>query len=257
MQIIPLFTSAYSFKSILSIKKKKKADSGSSDSIIEICKENDIKKLFLIEENMIGFLEAKNECPEDVDLAFGLRILFCNDISASEEEVKASTCKYVILANNDEGYFALLKLFNFLNEHCVVGKETIIDFKTIKKNNLWNENLSLVVPFYDSFIYKNLLEGARCIPDFSFIDPVFFIEDSGLFFDEVIEEGIRNFDKDDKFEKVKTRSIYYKNREDFMAYQTYRCILSKSFNRATLRMPNLDYCYSDSFCLEAWKEQNS
>ena len=62
-----------------------------------------------------------------------------------------------------------------------------MDFENLKK--LWsNDDLVLAVPFYDSFIYKNLLTYNACVPDFSFTEPVFFTENNSLPFDNLIKE---------------------------------------------------------------------
>jgi hypothetical protein len=48
-----------------------------------------------------------------------------------------------------------------------------------------------------------------------------------------------------------TKSIYYKNRDDFLAYLTFRCIN----NRSSLEKPNIDHMCSDEFCFESWMEK--
>ena len=36
----------------------------------------------------------------------------------------------------------------------------------------------MVLPFYDSFIFNNIMSFSSCIPDFSFCSPTFFVEDN-------------------------------------------------------------------------------
>jgi len=69
--------------------------------------------------------------------------------------------------------------------------------------------------------------------------------------DRVIQNGIKSFDPDDKYEKIEAQSIYYKNRADFKAWQTYKCIQ----NHSSLRKPELEHCSSNNFCVEAWREK--
>ena len=53
-----------------------------------------------------------------------------------------------------------------------------------------------------------------------------------------------------KYDVIKTKSIFYKNKMDFGAYLTHRCI-SK---RTSLEKPNFDGMCSNEFCFESYKE---
>ncbi len=256
MKVLPLFTSAYSFRSILTLDKPPSTDKekeeyeGSSDTIIKICKDEGIKDLYLVEDNMVGLLEAKKNAGKDITLRFGLRLTFCADIKQKTDESEKSQCKYVIFACDPQGYGLLTQIFTKAN---VDGfyKQARMDFNVLKE--FWNEeHLTLVVPFYDSFIHRNACHTSICIPDFSYTNPVFFIENNGLFFDDLILSFIDKFDKENKYDRERVQSIYYKDRKDFLAWQTYKCM----DNDSTLRVPNLQNCMSDAFCVENWKEVN-
>ena len=59
MDTIPLFKSHYSLgKSILTLNKRSSEPSTGPDSIIDICVDNKLKELYLVDDNMSGFLEA-------------------------------------------------------------------------------------------------------------------------------------------------------------------------------------------------------
>lgn len=248
MKVLPLFTSAYSFRSILTLDKK--AEEGGADSIIEICKTEGIKNMYLVEDNMVGFLEAKKHAGKELNLRFGLRLTFCADIKQKTDESGKTECKYVIFACSPVGYGLLTRIFTAANLQGFHHKPRL-DFVTLKQ--FWNEEeLTLAVPFYDSFIYRNAFHPANCIPDFSFTQPVFFIENNGLYLDDVIVNQIDDFDKNKKYDRQNVKSIYYKQRKDFLAWQTYKCIQ----NGGTLRVPEMKNCMSDAFCLESWKEVN-
>ena len=109
----------------------------------------------------------------------------------------------------------------------------------------------LCVPFYDSFLFKNVLTYNACVPDFSFTDPVFFTEDNGLHFDNLIQQKVAEY-CEDSYEMKSAKSIYYENKKDFKPYLTFRCIN----NRTPLNKPNFDHMCSDEFCVESWKKQN-
>lgn len=180
----PVFKSTFSIgKSILTLDKESKE--GGADSIIEICKENSIGSLVLVEDSMTGFVTAHNRCQEeDIALVFGLRITCCNDINEDDN----SDHKIVIFAKNDEGCRLLYKIYSYA--HTGKGK---VDFAFL--NNIWTNDVELVIPFYDSFIFNNNLYLKKCIPDFSDISPTFWVERNNLPFDTLLERKVIKFSK--------------------------------------------------------------
>ena len=111
--VIPLFKSHYSIgKSILTLEKKGSLKNGPS-SIIDICAENDLKELFLVEDSMGGFLEAYLNLKEiGASLRFGLRITVCADLSVKNEESLSKQSKVIIFANNRDGYKEMIKIYS-------------------------------------------------------------------------------------------------------------------------------------------------
>ena len=250
MSVLPLFKSHYSLgKSILTLESPEDERETGPDSIISMAKKNDLGVFHLVEDNMSGFLQAyKNSSSEKLKFNFGLRITICNDMSAKNAEELHRSCKYVIFANDDEGYKRLIKIYTLAAK---VGfyYEPRIDFKNLKK--MWDDkHVTLCVPFYDSFLHKNSLYDSICKPDFDFTEPIFFKEDNENFIDVFIKEKILNFCKG-KYEMLDAKSIYYNLRDDFKSYLTFRCI-SK---RTTLDRPNFDHMTSKEFCFESWKEK--
>ena len=157
-------------------------------------------------------------------------------------------CKYIIFAKNEDGYNDLVKIYSLAAKQGFYYYPRT-DFKNLKK--LWTKNLKLCIPFYDSFIFNNTLEGSLCIPEFDFTEPTFFVESNNLPFDNIVLDRISKF-AGSKYEIIKTQSIYYKMKRDFKAYLTFRCIN----NRSTLNKPGLDHLCSDEFSFESWKEKN-
>ena len=92
---------------------------------------------------------------------------------------------------------------------------------------------------------------SSCIPDLSFTEPIFVLEDNSIPFDHLVRSQVENF-TDRKHETIEAKSIFYKNRKDFKAYLTFRCIN----NRSSLDKPNLEHMTSREFSLESWKEKN-
>jgi len=248
MKTLPLFTSAYSFRSILNLDAS--SEEGKSDSIFEIAKEENISNVYLLEDNMIGFLDAKKTSDKlNIPFTFGVRLNICEKIIDPQPE---TTSKFVIFACSDEGYKKLLKIYTLAATDGEFKGKPHIDLKHLEE--FWDEeNLELCIPFYDSFLYNNMFYFSNCTPYFSFTKPTFFIEDNGLFIDQNIQKKVKEYTKDNNYDLIPTKSIYYKNKKDFTTWQTYKCIQK----RTKLRAPELEFCYSDEFCVESWKEQNA
>ena len=221
------------------------------ESIIDIASKNDLNKFFLVDDNMSGFLQAYSSSKEaGLTLIFGIRLNICADIDQKDEDSLSKTCKYIILAKNTNGYKRLIKIFSAASQQGFYYKPRI-DFKTLK--NFWNEkDLQMVAPFYDSFIFNNVMGYANCVPDFNFAEPVFLIEENSLPFDHLIKEKVEAYCKD-KYQTLAAKSIFYKTKEDFESYLTFRCIN----NRSTLSRPNFDHLGSDEFNFESWQKQNN
>jgi hypothetical protein len=115
------------------------------------------------------------------------------------------------------------------------------------------KDLQYVVPFYDSFLHKNLTTFSNCIVDLPF-DVPFIIEDNNLPFDCLIEDKILSYCKNNPNEHFNAKSIYYQNKEDVLAFQTYKLICNRRIGRTyDLSNPGLDHFGSDEFCFESWK----
>lgn len=239
MEIIPLFKSHYSIgKSIFTI-----------DQIIEISKNNNLEKVFLVEDSLIGFPESDQKFSDnDIQLIFGLRINYLNSIPQESDSTEKHISKIIILAKNSEG----CKLLNKIYSIAFTQNDGFIDHKNLK--SVWEDShLILAIPFYDSFIFNNTLRFCNCIPNFSFCSPVFLIENNLLPFESIVHENIKNYCSDNNFTTQKVKSIYYENKDDFESYQTYKCICQrKAGKQKTLSIPNFDHLASREFSWESY-----
>ena len=250
-RVLPLFKSHYSLgRSILTLENDESAPD-ESDSIFDICKENEMNEVVVIDHNMSGFLQAyQNSKDSNIKLIFGVRLTICNDMNQKDADSLKTNNKIVILLKNEEGYKRLIRIFS-LAARDGFYYEPRIDYKTLKKE--WSDkDLSMAIPFYDSYLFKNTLYTNICVPELSFAELTYFVEDNDLPFDEIVKEKVINQAKTEKAKIQKTQSIYYKQKKDFKAYLTFRCIN----NRSTLERPELDHMTSDEFCMESWKEKN-
>ena len=249
-EIIPIFKSHYSLgRSILTLKGvKNPSETHSSDSIFDICEDAGLKELFIVDDNMSGFLEAYQQTEElKIKLIFGLRLTFCPDASNKTEDGRRNSYKKIIFLRNAEGYKQLIKIYTFAAQEGFYY-EPRIDMETLK--SFWTKDLLLAVPFYDSFLYNNKYTDSQCVPDLSFADPVFFIEDNDVLIDKDLKERVLEFCSN-QYPIQRVKSIYYRNRDDFPAYLTFKCINK----RTSVEKPNFDGMCSDQFCYESYLDQ--
>lgn len=245
--VLPLYKSHYSIgKSILTLNAPCGDIEHYPTSIFDLVTHSKQDSLCLVEDNMTGFLEACKNCKtNNLKLIFGLRMNVTNDALNQDGESLKKRAKYIIFVKNDEGYKALIKIWSFAaNEGFYYN--ACMDFKSLKR--LWNENLMLAVPFYDSFLHLNTLEGYYHIPEFDIINPVFFLENNGIPFDILLRNTVQRYADQHSYPTLETQSIYYKSKADFIAYMTFRCISE----RTTIEKPEFNHLCSDSFNYMKW-----
>jgi len=250
--VIALFKSHYSIgKSILTLDTKTKEE-GAPDSIFEIVQENGIKRLVLVEDSFMGFLQAQKVSQSlGINFCFGLRVNIVDE-SADVEDKKTPKHKVVIFAKSDQGCKILFKIYSLIKSNALDA----ISFKDL--TNLWdNKYLDLCIPFYDSFLFSNLFLFNSFVVDINYFEPKFFIESNGLPFDLLLSDAVKNYANKNSHEVINTKSIFYKNRSDFDAFLTYKLICSRSgfaSRKSSLEKPNLDHMGSREFCFESFLE---
>ena len=251
--MIPLFKSHYSTgKSILTLRPKGDSKPEEPDSIVDIATDHNFQEVFLVEDNMSSFLEAyTNLSQEGIKLNYGLRLIVCNDLKEKNAESIATESKIVIFAPNQNAYEQLIKIND---KACKEGFYYYprTDYQSLQEAYENCRDLIFCIPFYDSFIHANCLQNKKCVPQFGNINPVFMLEDNDLPFDDIIAEKILEYNLNDQPKDIiRVKSCYYKNRKDFDAYMTFRCI-SK---RTSLEKPNFEHMCSDEFCFESYANE--
>ena len=251
-KIIPLFKSHYSFgRSILTLKEPvDNPDLEASDSVFQIVKDSGLKEVFLVEDDMSGFLEAHKRSKElGVKLIFGRRVT----IDADEPITKFNPDhKLIIFARNDEGARLLMKIESkmFCENNGLLNQEFLLG-----ENGLWSNDLMLAVPFYDSFLHVNAFTFSRCVFRLDSLNPVFFLEDHSKPIDQFLQDIVLTYCNDHGYESMRTHSIYYKEKKDVSALMAHKIICNKSFGKKkTLDCPNLDHFGSNTFCWESYNE---
>jgi len=214
--MLPLFKSHYSIgKSILTLGPRSISSrtcftdtttsvGDSSSSIFSIAdshRELLDNKVILVEDSLVGFLEAKKHADAlGIQLVFGLRMSVCDDMSIVPDK-KNPMCihKVIIFANNTDGCILLNKIYS----KAFTGGNGKIDFARLKE--FYNDkDLKIAIPFYDSYLFHNSFSYKQpCMLEDSFFEPVYFIEDNQLPFDVVLQDLIKNYCDKNDFETQK------------------------------------------------------
>jgi DNA polymerase III alpha subunit len=224
-------------------------------SAFDLVIQNGLDTLILVEDSISGFLQAAKHAGDNkVKLIFGLRMDVVEDASIKDDDSLKKRAKYIIFANNTQGYQNLIKIWSFAAKDGFYYNP-VIDFRHLTE--YWGKDVRLAVPFYDSFLYANAFESHSHVPQIEAFNPVFFTEDNDLPFDDMLKAKVEKYCKG-KYEVVPAQSIYYKKKEDFLAYVAFRCLQHRGFstNKPCLDRPELDHMGSDTFNFERWLKNN-
>lgn len=230
-----------------------KAKSGRKTGPVSICdlaKEENLKEITLVESNFVSFMSAyKNLDSIGVQLKFGLKLTVCEDIEARNEDSFKTESKVVIFMGNDRAYKNLIKIYSTATNKGFYYVPRI-DWKTLK--SFWSEDLILAMPFYSSFLAKNILTFSAIAPDLP-AKPLFLTESNLLPFDGLVKEAVAKYATVHNADVEPVKSIYYKNRSDARNWMIWQCIL----RRSTWDKPNIEHCTSQEFSWESFKGANS
>lgn len=250
MTVLPIFKSQYSLgKSILTVNAPDKLDRDYPISIFDIAKTHGLTEVVLVDDSISGFLEAYHNAKKaNIKLIYGIRLQCMENIQSKNDAALKTIHKVIVLIKNSDGYKDLIKISSCAAREGFYYKPNI-DMTNLKR--LWTDNLIMAVPFYDSFLFNNSLYGHRCIPSFSFTKPSFFIENSQLPFDVLMQNKVQACAATFQADVIQSRSIYYYKKEDFLAYLTFRCINE----RTLIEKPELEHMSSNNFSFEEWERQ--
>ena len=242
--MIPIFTSHYSRKSLLTFLEPEKAEKETKQSLFTLCKKHEIKNPVVVEDYMTGFMELfQNAKKLDIFPRFGLTFKFNN---STDEACADNWHKVIVFLKNTDGYKDLVKFHNQVHIH----QAGIIYPENLK--TLWTKNMILFIPHYDAWHSRNAMYDVNCIPDFAGLDTHYFRQSNNLPFDNLISSRIPA----DAASITDCKSIFYEKREDFKYWQTYICALNfnhKGKNRS-IESPAFSHCHSDDFCFESYLE---
>ena len=230
--MIPLFKSSFSIgESIL-----KPSD------LVEIAQSNNLERVVLVEDNFYGFRVINKAFLEaEIPLVYGVKL----PVVQSSTNEKPS--KLIFFPKNNRGIVSLRNLYT----QAFAGDDGCLIMSELDKS-VFND-IKIGVPFYGSYVYNNIFHFGLCDLSLEGLDHVYFEEDNNHPFDFQIKEALSKLGV--KTEKAK--SIYYKDKEDFAAFQMYKAVCNRFQGRVPrFSNPRLnDFC-SDEFCLESYLENH-
>lgn len=212
-----------------------------------------------LDEATAKYEREKTWLVEPIQLIFGLKLAIVPDMTVKTPEADLNKSNVIIFMRDaapskgiSPSYTDLLKINNlaWTTGRAAQGR---LDWKTLKQ--LWTPNLVLALPFFSSFIARNLLTMAAIVPDLP-CTPVLFKEvDSELPFAELIDEAIDRYVASNPAPVQRVKSIYYANSAAFEDYTVFRARSTRSKGKSgTLSAPGVDNFCSDRFSFEAWRE---
>jgi DNA polymerase III alpha subunit len=228
--VIPLFKSNFSIgRSLLRV-----------EDLVDIAQSGDVNKMILVEDNFYGFRVVNKAFLEiGVPMIYGVRL------PVVQSNLSERPSKLVFFPKNNKGVSVVRKLYT----KCFTSEGDCLHLSQLGESEL--DDVSIGVPFYDSYIYNNIFHFGLCELSLSKYDH-FYIEESNQHpFDFQISSALRKLGV--KTEKAK--SIYYRDKEDFEAFQMYKAVCSRKQGRVpTYSNPRLnDFC-SNEFSYESFLE---
>ena len=216
-------------------------------SVYSIAKKYKLENLTVIDDGTLLFPELYANINKISNLVFGCNFTICKDAKDKSEESRRTECKIAVLIKNPKGYKDFLKLHNeVMTNRDYFYYHYRFDYDILQK--FWTENLELVIPPYDNFLHKNLLNNGVCQPNFGKIKPSMFYSKMATLVDVMLVPAIENYATNNKLELFKCHPVYYYKNTDCKTYVNFRCIE----NGTEFSKPELgDFC-SDKFSWEAY-----
>lgn len=251
-KILPIFSTQGSVgKSILTSEDEIEISNDSPTSILAIAKKENLEEIVVIDNSFLDFVKLyKGTSKYKIKLLFGINFTICNDVKDKTDKSLFTNSKVSVLMKNSKGYTDLIKLNDAINANVEnFYYEPRGDWEILKK--YYTENLEILIPSYDNFIHKNLLQNGKCIPDFGKIKPIMCYSNMELPFDEILTNGIKRYSENNKLKSIETHPIYYYNYSDFKSYMIFRTIQERS----QFSKPDVEFLCSNNFCWEGFKNK--
>lgn len=228
--MIPLFKSTYSIgRSLLRV-----------EDLVDIAQTGDVKKMVLVEDSFYGFRVINQAFLEiEVPMIYGVRL------PVVQSNLSETPSKLIFFPKNNKGVMEARNLYT----KCFTSEGERLNLSKIRAAEL--DDISIGVPFYDSYIFNNLFHFGLCDLSLDDFDHFYLEEQNDHPFDFQISSALKRFGVPTQ----RAKSIYYKNKDDFEAFQMYKAVCNRRQGRVpSFSNPRLnDFC-SNEFCYESYLE---
>lgn len=252
--LIPIFSTDYSIgKSLFTADPHCDAiDNSCPISLATMAKLYQTPRIFVLENTFGSFDKLYQTIGKTgSQLCFGLQIVCCDDVNNKEEASIQTEHKINIWLKNSNSYKDAIRISTKASTDNFYYVPRV-DYKMLQE--MWTENLLLTVPFYSSFLARNLLRDSLCRPNFGAIKPSFHIEDHDLPTDSLIKDAVMKYATAENCPIINSHRIYYNLNSDFKPYTVFRVICNKQ-KRGTFNAPKIDQFGSDKFSWESYCEK--
>ena len=233
-------------KSTLTLEKPEEILDNKPISIFSIAKANNLKEVYLVENNFSGFIESyKNSKDNNIQLKFGLKLVICNNIEDKSKESENTESKVIIWMKNSAGYSDLIKIYS---KAACDGFYYYPRLDWALLQSMFTDNLFLSIPSYSSFLHNNLLKRMECVPDFGKIKPNIMVSNMSLPFDFLIKEAHTAYAKSNNLNIIEIHPIYFYGRKQLDSYLCFKAI----HNRGQFSNIKVDHHSSSEFCWEEY-----
>lgn len=245
--ITPIFSTHASLGgSILTSEDENVINDNSPVSVFAIAKKYNLPKIIIADSSISLYFQCyENSLKHNIPYIWGLKLNICNDAADKSDNSIKTESKVIIWLKNSFAYKDIIKIYTKSHTEDFYYRPRT-DWKTL--NNFWTENLSLSIPFYGGFFHNNFFKCHCSLPEIENLNPSFLINKMNLPFDNILEDKIRFYAKDNCYEIINTHPIYYYKESDFKAYTVFRCI----HNREKFESPNIDNFSSNQFSFESY-----
>ena len=253
-QILPVFTTHHSIgESILTVEKEDKIKPTQPVSVLAIAKTHGEPQIVVAESDISSYWKLyKYSKALDVQLIYGIKIAVCADRTNKEEASAKSESNVIIFFKNSQAYYDFVPIYS--DASTIGDRDGLrrLDWKTL--NERWTENFELALPFYSSFIARNLMVlDSCCFPDFGSIEPTFLLAAQGLPFDAMITRAVKKYADLNKVVIQPAHQIYYYKDKDVTKHLAFKCIKSDKFV-SNLEKPNIQHYGSNKFSYESYRK---
>ena len=168
--MIPLFKSTFSIgRSLLRV-----------EDLVDIAQSGDVKKMILVEDNFYGFRVINQAfLHAEIPMVYGVRL------PVVQSNLSEKPSKLIFFPKNNKGVGVVRNLYT----KCYTSEGECLHLSDIEKGQL--DEVSIGVPFYDSYIFNNIFNFGLCDLSLDDFDHFYMEENNKHPFDFQISSALK------------------------------------------------------------------